>query len=91
MVIIYYQNGKCQAKSYPIWYIFYMDGKRLKELRLEKGVSQKEVAQALNLANNAIARYELGLREPSHQILVALCDYFDVSADYLLGRIDDYK
>ena len=86
-----FQFEICQAKIMPKWYNFFMICERLKDLRLEKGLKQSDVAKALHLKQDTIARYELGLREPNNQILVALCDYFDVSADYLLGRTDDYK
>ena len=63
-------------------------GNRIKELRVEKGISQKELASALHLAQNTIASYETAAIEPSLEVLVLLGDYFDVSTDYLLGRID---
>ena len=61
---------------------------RLKELRKEKGVSQKEVAKAIGVTISAYSNYEQGLREPSNQILINLCKYYDVTADYLLGLED---
>ena len=67
-----------------------MFSKRLKELRIEKGVTAKAVAEAINLSRNAILNYEHGIREPSLEILKLICDYFDVPADYLIGRIDSY-
>lgn len=63
---------------------------RLKELRLEKGTKQKDVAEYIGLTTKAYCFYELGKREPSIQTLSKLCDYFDVSADYLIGRSDSY-
>ena len=61
---------------------------RLKQLRKEKGVSQKDVANAIGVSVSAYSNYEQGLREPSNQILINLCKYYDVSADYLLGLED---
>ena len=61
---------------------------KLKELRLEKGVTQKEVAKALKISKSAYANYEQGVREPSYQVLINICKYFNVSADYLLGLED---
>ena len=58
---------------------------KLKELRLEKGLSQKEVSTALGLTRNAFTNYENGYREPSLETLKTICQLFDVSADYLLG------
>lgn len=64
---------------------------RLKELRLKKGVSQLQLAMALNMNQNSISRYENGEREADYRSLTALADYFDVSIDYLLERTDNPK
>lgn len=48
------------------------------------------VASAVGLTKNAITNYEAGIREPSLAILKNLCDLFEVSADYLIGRTDSY-
>lgn len=62
--------------------------KKLKELRQEKGVSQKEVASAIGVTLSAYSNYEQGIREPSYEILVNICKYYGVSSDYLLGLED---
>ena len=67
-----------------------MFNQRLKEIRTEKGLKQKELAQALGLTLQAICNYEAGIREPSLEMLVKMCKYFDVTADYLLGLTDSY-
>ena len=59
---------------------------RLKKARIESGIKLKEVAQYLNVTVRAVMRYEEGTREPSIEILKKLCDLYDVSADYLIGR-----
>ena len=61
---------------------------KLKELRNESGLLQKDVANALGVSPNAYAHYEQGIREPSVQIIKAICRYYKVSADYLLGLED---
>ena len=58
---------------------------RLKQLREEKGVTQKEVARAIGVTPSAYANYEQGTREPSIQILINLCKYFKVTSDFLIG------
>lgn len=63
---------------------------RLRELRLEKGLKQKDIANAINLTVRAISNYEQGIREPSLDILKRLCKFFDVTSDYLIGLSDDY-
>ncbi len=61
-------------------------GQRIKELRLEKGLTQKEVAERLKVTHAAIGNYENGKREPQIDDLILLADFFDVSIDYLVGR-----
>lgn len=58
----------------------------LKQLRLNKGVLQKEVANYLGVDRTTYVKYERGDSEPNHDMLSKLADYFDVSIDYLLGR-----
>lgn len=62
---------------------------RLRELRLASNKQQKEIAKFLNVSVSAYSNYELGLREPSYDILTKLAKYFDVSIDYLLCNTDD--
>ena len=62
---------------------------RLKLLRKEKGVSQKVVAKEIGVTLSAYSNYEQGIREPSNQILINLCKYYNVSADFLLGLKDE--
>ncbi|MEY7998653.1 helix-turn-helix domain-containing protein [Clostridium sp. Mt-5] len=63
-----------------------MFSSRLKELRLEKGLTQKELAQKLNMQNTAISKYELNERKPDIDTLNQLAKFFNVSVDYLLGN-----
>lgn len=62
--------------------------KKIKQLRKEKGLSLKEVANAIGVSLSAYSNYEQGIREPSYEILKKICIYFGVSADYLLGLKD---
>ena len=63
---------------------------RLKELRLEKGLSLRALAKRLDIPYSTYTHYERGEREPPLDVLVLICDLFNVSADYLLGRVDGY-
>ncbi len=63
---------------------------RIKELRLEKGLSQKELANILGCNQTAVGKYERGYLEPNITILNLLADFFEVSVDYLIGRSDDF-
>ena len=59
---------------------------RLKEIRLKRGLTQKEVADVIGCSAGAYSKYEVGDREPSLDVLDKLADYYDVSVDYLIGR-----
>lgn len=60
-------------------------GKRLKQLRAQKNLTQKQVADRVGLAVSAISSYESGIRYPSYQTLVKLASMYHVSCDYLIG------
>ena len=62
--------------------------KRLRQLRAEQQKTQLDVAKAIGIADAAYRKYELGSRSPGAEKLLLLADYFNVSADYLLGRTD---
>jgi len=64
-------------------------GARLKLLRKEKDVMQKEIAQLLDVSIRSYQYYESNKLEPNLVNLVKLADYFGVSLDYLVGRSDD--
>ena len=62
---------------------------RLIFLRKSKGLTQKQVYEAIGMSALGYQRYEYGSREPAFQQLISLADYFNVSLDYLVGRSDD--
>ena len=62
---------------------------RFKDIRIVKGMTQKQVVDDLELSVIAIQNYENLRRKPAYDILIALADYFDVSLDYLVGRSDN--
>ncbi|WP_099206215.1 helix-turn-helix domain-containing protein [Scatolibacter rhodanostii] len=64
-------------------------GDRLKQLRKNKGVSMMTVAKSVGISDAVYCRYEHDISEPTANRIVWLCDYFGVSADYLLGRTDE--
>lgn len=61
---------------------------RLKEIRIEKGLTQKEVAAALEISVSCYGGYEQGYREPDLKTLIKICKMFEISSDYLLGLED---
>lgn len=62
---------------------------RIKELRLEKGLSQKDIARGINTSQRSISRWENGDNEPTFSALCELSEFFDVSIDYLCGKNGD--
>lgn len=62
---------------------------RLKSIRTERRIYQREIAEYLGVTVRSYQNYEGGQSEPSQERLVALADYFEVSTDYLLGRSDE--
>ena len=64
---------------------------RMKELRMEKNLSQGNVAADLKIGIATYCRYEQGKREPTASVLDRMADYYDVTTDYLLGRSDNRK
>lgn len=62
---------------------------RLKELRLEKNLSQRELAKELNISQAAIARWESNLHIPNIENAIMIVTYFGVTTDYLLGLDDN--
>lgn len=61
----------------------------IKKLRIERKVTQRDIAEGIGVSPVSIQRFEYGTVRPSLDTLIALADYFDVSLDYLVGRSDD--
>ena len=61
-------------------------GMRICQLRWEKKVYQKDLADYLHVTVGTISNYENGVHEPTPEVLQKIADYFHVSVDYLLGR-----
>ena len=59
----------------------------MKELRKEKGWRQKDVAEKLNVSAQVYSNYENGINKPDPDMLAAMADLFDVTVDYLIGRV----
>lgn len=65
-------------------------GKRFKQLRKAKKMNQQEIANIFNISQRTISGWEIGRVEPSIKKLFEIAKYFDVSLDYLYGKVD-YK
>ena len=61
---------------------------RLKELMFDKGINAPALAKALEIKSNTVTRYLQGVSLPKFEIFVKLIDYFNCSADFLLGLAD---
>ncbi|QUH31357.1 helix-turn-helix transcriptional regulator [Vallitalea guaymasensis] len=62
--------------------------KRLRQLREDRGLKQKDIAKLLNITTSAYGYYEQGKRNLDMNTLKTLSDYYNVSTDYMLGRTD---
>lgn len=62
---------------------------RLKDLRTERGYTQKQLADAIQTTADSIYSWEKGRSQPSIETLCKLADFFECSMDYLTGREDD--
>ena len=66
-----------------------MFGERLKTLREDRDLKQKDLAKFIGVSDRTIGMYEQERREPDFEILKKIADYFNVTVDYLLGRTDN--
>ena len=62
---------------------------RIRDLREDRDLTQKQVATVLNCSQQVYSNYELGQRDLPTAVLLALVDYYGVSTDYILGRTND--
>lgn len=63
--------------------------KRIRELREDSDLTQKELAKHLGIQTTTYRRYELGDRECPAHLIIKLCEFYKVSADYILGLPED--
>lgn len=63
--------------------------KRIRDLREDKDLTQKQVSKALNCSQQVYSNYELGQRDIPTGILISLAKYYNVSTDYILGLTDN--
>lgn len=59
--------------------------KKLRDMRLKSGLSQKEIAEQIGVSPSVVSAYELGERTPSVEVLMSLAALYNCSSDYLLG------
>ena len=61
----------------------------IRNLRIDHGLTQKQIAEILNVKQNTYSQYEIGVLNYPIDVLIKLADYYQVSVDYLLGRTDN--
>lgn len=66
-----------------------MFNKRIRDMRLKKELTQKQVGDYVGVSHNTVANWERGERHPDYDILISLANLFDCTIDYLLGRTND--
>ncbi len=68
-----------------------LSGKRLKEFRKENKLTQDKLAKVLNISYGTLSGYEIGRYLIATPFLYTICHKYHISADYLLGKIDEPK
>ena len=63
-------------------------GKRIKEIRIESGLSQERFGNILSVSQDTVSLWEKGKSVPTAEYLIAMAKQFDVSSDYILGLKD---
>lgn len=63
-----------------------MKFENIRSLRIDKGLTQRQIAEYLNIKQNTYSQYEIGVLNYPVDVVVKLADYYGVSTDYLLGR-----
>lgn len=64
---------------------------RLKDLRTGKNISREMLAEYVGMSWHLIAKWETGKRDPDTEMVIKLAEYFGVTTDYLLGKVDNPK
>ena len=65
--------------------------RRIRDLREDRDLTQKNLANILNCSQQVYSNYELGQRDVPTDILIELSNFYDVSVDYILGLTDNPK
>ena len=79
-----YKNNNCDIDAMKV-------KERLKEFRKENKLTQEKLAKILNMARSALANYERGRNIIATPFLYTICTKYNISADYLLGKVDSPK
>ncbi len=63
----------------------------IRNLRIDKGYTQREIAEYLHIKQNTYSQYEIGVLNYPVDVIIKLADFYGVSTDYLLGRTEEKK
>lgn len=61
---------------------------RIRDMRIDKGLTQKDVADVINVKQNTYCQYEIGVLNYPLDVVIKLAQYYNVSVDYLVGLTD---
>ena len=64
---------------------------RIRNIRIDRGLTQEDVAKLLNVKQNTYCQYETGVLNYPLDLVVKLAEYYNVSVDYLVGLTDEQK
>lgn len=64
---------------------------RIRDMRIDKGLSQEEIGKMLNVKQNTYSQYELGVLNYPLDVVITLAEFYGTSVDYLLGLTDEKK
>ena len=62
---------------------------QMRDLRLDKNLKQREIAEILHCSQRTYSDYECGVSDIPTEVLIKLADFYNVSVDYILGRVDE--
>ena len=85
--MVYFSTNQF-GMQYTIYEVIYMY-KRIRELREDHDLLQKQLAEYLHCSQVAYSRYELGTRDIPTQVLIDLAKYYNISVDYILEQTDN--
>lgn len=66
-------------------------GDRLRAIREDHDVMQKDLAEEFGITHSTLSRYEQNKREPPINFIITFCQYFNITSDFLFGMSDDYR
>lgn len=64
---------------------------RIRDLRVDRGLTQRELAQFLHISQNTYSQYEIGVNRFPLETVVALAEFYGTSVDYLVGLTDEQR